>query len=357
LRSLFASRRFRARIPVLLTHAKSSMPSQMPPLLSPLAAHHQSGGSSGSPRGSPGAQQAFPPFPTQGFVGGGNPAQQQQQRPYYAGPSWQTQPYAPQQYQGKQSGAPTMHGPLQQAYAAESSSPFQMLPPYHAVTFPPPWSTGTNTSQWMSSPSPQPGAHWLQPSPASRPASHAQLSALVPPSSSSAAMSFHHSPRGEAGAPFSMVPHSNGGMEPGLQMPFQEMSFGRGAGGGSAAPYPSATMVITPKTDGLSSLCDPLQVILLLSSLISPNIHDSPLPRVYRISPISVRFIADRRDYHYLFFSFSNTFSRMRGDGSLFFPSSCIDYIIFQSGSVHAGYQSVIPETRHDLIQCPRVQF
>lgn len=271
LRSFSASRRFRARIPGLLTHAKSSMPSQMPPLLSPLAVHHQSGGgSSGSPRGSPGAQQAFPPFPTQGFVGGGNPQQQQQQRPYYAGPSWQTQPYAPQQYQGKQ---PTMHGPLQQqTYAAESSSPFQMPPPYHAVAFPPPWSTGTNTntSQWMSSPSPQPGAHWLQPSPTSRPASHAQLSALVPPSSSSssgAAMSFHHSPRGEAGASFSMVPHANGGMEPGLQMPFQEMSFGRGAGGGSAAPYPSATMVITPKTDGLSSLCDPLQVIPLLCTI------------------------------------------------------------------------------------------
>ncbi|KAG0630022.1 hypothetical protein M758_1G148300 [Ceratodon purpureus] len=297
------------------------MPSQMPPLLSPLAAHHQSGGSGNSPRGSPGVPQTFPapgpPFSSQGFVpgqGGANPPQQQ--RPYYSpsaggagsSSSWQTQPYAVHspgttgQYQGKQ-GSPsphiavpsqhTMRGHGLQTYAGslqESSSPtsFQMPTSYHNVssTFPAPWST--SNSQWMSSPSPQSGVHWPSAggggsggmsmgvsspnSGGSRQASHAQLSALVPPSSSG--INFHHSPQGgptggEGGGSFSMVQHSNGGMESGLQMPFQEMNFRRGGGGGSTgAPYPSATMVITPKTDGAGALnmCDPLQALLEGSS-------------------------------------------------------------------------------------------
>lgn len=64
----------------------------------------------------------------------------------------------------------------------------------------------------------------------------------------------------------------NAGLEAGLQMPSFE-SLGRG--GGSSAPYPSATMVITPKTDGQGAiLCDPLQVLLDGSSEPSLNIRD-----------------------------------------------------------------------------------
>lgn len=249
-----------------LAHAKSSMPTQMPPMLPTLASHHQGGGggSSNSPRGSPTfvLQQQQAPFP-QGF-------DLQQQRPYYSSggsPSWRQQ----QQHQHQQ--AQTSYPPSSTGNYPKQwdSSSFQIPSPYQnmsgASTFPPQWSSGGSNSQSGSGNS----HHWPSGgmigvsstnSGGSRQASHAQLSALVPTTTG------FHSPRAPEG--FSV----NAGMDSGgLQMPsFQ--SLGRGAGA-SSAPYPSASMVITPKTDGQGTiLADPLQVLLDGPSEPSLNIRD-----------------------------------------------------------------------------------
>lgn len=275
-------------------HAKSAMPSQMPPMLpSSLAAHHQAGGSSSSPRASPGVSQGFPTpggqfASSQGFdptSGVSNP------RNFYSSAgaagsssSWQTQ--YPPSATGNFSGSATnkqgsSHISSPSLHAWESSPPsFQLPSTYHnmsagASSFPPQWSNSNSHHQWVNSPSPSPSQsgniHWPSGgmigvsspnSGGSRQASHAQLSALVPTSSSG--LNSFHSPGGRhvsppSGEGFSHI--NREGMESALQMPTFQTSLA-GRGGGSSGSYPTPAMVITPKTDGQGAinLCDPLQV-------------------------------------------------------------------------------------------------
>ena len=263
----------------------------MPPSLPPSAPHHQSGSSSSniitSPRSSPRvpltytspghapfASQAFAPLPA-------NPFQHPTANYYSAGSSspssWQTQPpyvVHPQssaaQYLGN--GAPTMkssssHMHHSLGYGRMAASEPQM-PSFQTTP------TSFPQQQWVSNTSPTPqwtpqgsasSPHWPSGAMAvgmSSPTQvSGQLSGLLPPTTAHGRSLF--SPPGGMLPPSAAAEAGGFPMDSGTpQMPFPDLAS-RSSGAGSMGQYPSASMVITPKTDGASAaLCDPFNVSL-----------------------------------------------------------------------------------------------
>lgn len=121
---------------------------------------------------------------------------------------------------------------------------------------------------------------------------HAQPSALMPSSRGHARGLY--SPRGGLladGGGFSMEPGAP-------QMPFSHLGGRRRAG--SVGQYPSAVMVITPKTDGAGSvLCDPLQVssAFASSSFLSFECEVFFLFKEIQVSRVSVIFEVKAHNY------------------------------------------------------------